>query len=128
MGVSMYVWGHTRVHICACILGVPRTPVCGSSMGEPVTGGWHRAFLTAPAMLLPPEQFGCHVPCELGLNPQFTDENVEAQGEKMTWPKSPSESVVAGTVSALFSAVTPAPTQDLTERPGGEPRKWLWNE
>lgn len=43
----------------------------------------------------------------------------------MTCPVS--ESVVPGTVSILFSAVTQHPTQDLRKRHYGGPRKWQWN-
>lgn len=87
--------------------------MCDSDRGRPATGGWTRArphttFLTAPAKLQTPEQFRCHIPCDLGLEPQFT-EDIETQGEKMTFPESQCESLVAGTVSALFSALTPAP-------------------
>lgn len=83
-----------------------------SHRGKPAKGGWARArphttLLTAPAKLQTPEQFGCHIPCDLGLEPQFT-EDTETQGEKMTFPESQCESV-AGTASALFSALTPAP-------------------
>ena len=46
----------------------------------------------------------------------------------MTCPKSQSKSVVVEPVSALFSSVTQHPTQGLTRRQGGGPRKWLWNE
>ena len=113
MGLSLSFWGIlTRVHLCLCAWGC-QVLICvivtGENLQQEAGPGPDRIPPSlAPAKLQTPEQFGCHIPCDLGLAPQFT-EDTETQGEKMTFPESQCESVAAGTVSALFSALTLAP-------------------
>lgn len=59
------------VHLCLCTWGsqvLPRVVITGEKVRQAGPRARpHRAFLTASDKLQPPEQFGCHVPCELGF-------------------------------------------------------------